>query len=113
MRDGRRYHTFIWAGGLLRSVMSRIHIRPNEPQAAASYLLYLLLTKVDREAIPGDLEQEYRTTILPKFGPTCGWFWYWWQTFVNIAWRNPLCRWLLVGGGFAKATEWLWRHIAR
>jgi hypothetical protein len=67
------------------------------PPDKASYLLYLLLVKADRQTIPGDLEEEFALIILPKFGARRARIWFWSQTIKAIAFRNPLCRWLLVG----------------
>jgi hypothetical protein len=50
----------------------------------AEYLLYLFLAKDDREAMPGDLEQEFRVTILPKFGRWRAVVWYWKQALWSI-----------------------------
>jgi hypothetical protein len=55
----------------------------NVPRTA-EYLLYLFLSKDDREAIPGDLEEEFRRTILPKFGRLRAVIWYWKQTLWSI-----------------------------
>lgn len=71
-------------------------ITPVGPPDKASYLLYLLLVKVDRQTIPGDLEEEFALIILPKFGARRPRIWFWSQTIKAIAFRNPLCRWLLV-----------------
>ena len=48
------------------------------------FILYLVLPKVDREHVPGDLEEEFRTTIVPKFGPAKARLWYWWQVIRSI-----------------------------
>src|SRR4051812_9542271 len=44
------------------------------------YLLFLFLSSEDREQIPGDLQEEYITTIVPKFGAKRATLWYWAQT---------------------------------
>src|SRR5690242_7675674 len=66
---------------------------PRPPKGAA-FLLRLLLASNDRQAIPGDLEEEYLTDILPRFGPRRAQLWFWTQTISTIAMRNPVCRWL-------------------
>jgi hypothetical protein len=76
----------------------------------ACFLLDLLLSKADREEIPGDLEEEFWTSILPKYGPARARFWFWTQTLRTIATRNRLCRWLLIGG-LARVGEWILRKI--
>ena len=39
------------------------------PSRAAEYLLFLFLPSHLRDVIPGDLQEEFTTVILPKFGP--------------------------------------------
>ena len=75
----------------------------------ACFLLELLLAKADRKTVPGDLEEEFTTYILPKYGPVGARFWFWTQTVRTIATRNPICRWILVGG-LARIVEWIFRH---
>ena len=47
-------------------------------------LLYFLLPRSDREVIAGDLEEDFRTNILPKFGPRFARWWYRWQVARTI-----------------------------
>ena len=68
-----------------------------------------LLGQVDRSTIPGDLNEEFLEVILPRFGRRRAALWYWMRAFSAIAWRNPLCRWALIGGGAARGDEWLWK----
>jgi hypothetical protein len=89
----------------------RHRFRSEKPPTLAEFLLYLLLCKEDRDIIPGDLAEEFTTVILPKFGSFRAWFWYWVRAFLAIAYRNPLCRWLLVGGGILKLGEWVTRQL--
>jgi hypothetical protein len=76
----------------------------------ATYLLYLFIPKINREAILGDYEEDYPKVVL-EFGRRKAEFWYWKDVLFTIAWHNPLIRRLL-SGAIAKATEWLWRHMA-
>jgi hypothetical protein len=80
------------------------------PPTAACFLLDLFLAKTDREVIPADLEEEFTTSILPKYGVRRARFWFWTQTARTIATRNPVCRWLLVGG-LVRIGEWVLRKI--
>jgi hypothetical protein len=89
----------------------RRQIGLEKPPATATFLLYLLLSKYDRETLPGDLEEEFTTVTLPKFGPYRAWLWYWVQALWAIAYRNLLCRWLLVGGGIFKLGEWVTQRL--
>lgn len=101
------YTTFI---GLRHCFAMRDFFSGSRP-ASAVFLLYLLLSKSDRETIPGDLDEEFTTIILPKFGAPRALVWYWIQTIRTIAYRNVLCRWLLIGGGIVKVGEWITHKI--
>jgi hypothetical protein len=83
---------------------------PGGPPSGACFLLNLLLAKADRDAIPGDLEEEFTNSILPKYGARRARFWFWTQTVRTIATRNPICRWSLVGG-LVRIGEWIFRQI--
>ena len=69
------------------------------PPKSAEFLLYLLLSHEDREALPGDLEEEYRTAILPKFGARRAVLWYWCQVIRSI--------WPVISGMVSKLVWWL------
>lgn len=83
------------------------------PPKRAEKLLYLFLPKKDRESIPGDLEEEYRTIILPNYGRPFAQGWYWWQAARSlwIILRGSLAR-LLKLGLFAKAAEWVSKYLS-
>jgi hypothetical protein len=68
------------------------------PPKGAHYLLDLFLAKADREVMPGDLEEEFTTSVLPNYGPRRAQLWFWTKTMSAIVRRNPVCRWLLVCG---------------
>jgi hypothetical protein len=80
------------------------------PPRTACLLLDLLLSKADRETIPGDLVEEFGTSILPKYGPRQAQFWFWAQAVRAIARRNPLSRWVLVYG-LGRVAEWIFKAI--
>jgi hypothetical protein len=86
-------------------------VRPKHlaPPAAACFLLDLLLAKADRTVMPGDLEEEFAAR-LPKYGLAGARLWFWGETLRTIARRNPVCRWLLVGG-LMRVGEWIFRQI--
>lgn len=71
---------------------------PSRPPSSAEFLLYLCLGSSDRETIPGDLLEEYRETILPKFGPRRAHLWYWVQVL-----RSAMP---LIGSRLARAVKW-------
>ena len=56
----------------------------NEPPIFATALLYLILPKRERQTLPGDLLEEYETTIVPKFGATYARLWYWIQVLRSV-----------------------------
>jgi len=54
------------------------------PPKAGDFLLRLFLPKKDREALPGDLEEEF-SIMVEKFGLGRARFWYWTQVITSIA----------------------------
>lgn len=79
------------------------------PPAAACFLLDLLLTKADRNVIPGDLTEEFRARI-PNYGYRGARLWFWAELMRTIMWRNPVCRSALVGS-LMRAIGWILRQI--
>jgi hypothetical protein len=74
---------------LLASHYNAIPVVDSRPPAGAQYLL-LLLPKKNREALLGDLEEEYRTVVFPRYGPLWAKVYYWVQvlwSFLPILWR--------------------------
>lgn len=74
----------------------------------AEKLLYIILPKSAREHLPGDLEEEYRTTILPKFGLRYAKIWYWKQVVGSIGpiLRSQLLK-LMGFASVAKVAQWV------
>jgi hypothetical protein len=111
MLEERAVHLYIeqvreYAHGASRSPLSA----PVLPPTGAFFLLDLLLAKGDRQTVPGDLQEEFTTFILPRYGARRARFWFWTQTVRTIATRNPVCRWALVGG-LARIGEWIFRKM--
>lgn len=79
------------------------------PPKSACFLLELFLAKADRDAIPGDMEEEFTTAILPKYGARRAHLWFWTQTLRTITTRNRVSRWLLVYG-LIRLGEWFLRN---
>jgi hypothetical protein len=79
------------------------------PPVAANFLLDRLLIKADRDAILGDMEEEFGTK-LAKGSPTRARWWFWRETLWTIAQRNPVCRSILVTG-LMRLIEWFFRQI--
>lgn len=80
------------------------------PPGLACFLLDLFLKKTDRPAWD-DLEEEFTTYWLPKYGGRRARFWFWKQTVKTIAYRNAVCRWVLVSG-LVRFAEWILRQIS-
>lgn len=54
------------------------------PPVAGCYLLDLLLPRKHRDNIIGDIEQDYRTNIFPRYGRTAASIWFWKQVVMEI-----------------------------
>jgi hypothetical protein len=78
----------------------------HSPPKLGEYAL-LLIPKRNRENLIGDLEEEYRTVILPKYGPRLAAIWYW----VQAVWVIGPFIW----AGVKRATglEIIWKLIGR
>jgi hypothetical protein len=83
---------------------------PISPPIGAYFLLDLFLAKADRAAIPGDMQEDFWSD-LSKYGARRARFLFWTRTLGAIAWRNPVCRWLLVYG-LARLGEWILRKLS-
>ena len=70
---------------------------------AAEYLLYLFLPREDCKALAGDLDEEYWTTILPKFGARRAVLWYWCQVVRSI--------WPVLSGTVSELVWWLMKRF--
>lgn len=64
--------------------MIRLRDAESNPLRWSEYILYLVLPKEERETVPGDLLEEYRTVILPKFGVTLARVWFLKQVAASI-----------------------------
>jgi len=83
-------------------------VKDNDPPNRAEMLLHFGLPKRDRECMIGDLEEEYRTVILPKYGPRVAARWYWWQAVRSVvAASGGRVRVWLSFGGLARAAGWI------
>jgi transcriptional regulator with XRE-family HTH domain len=51
---------------------------------AGRFMLDLLLPRKHRESLVGDIEQDYRTNILPRYGRKAASFWFWKQVLTEI-----------------------------
>jgi len=55
------------------------------PPLAARYLLELFLPKQAHELLIGDLEEEFRSTVYPKYGRRLAQIWFWTQSLHIIS----------------------------
>lgn len=57
--------------------------RPKRPPRLAEFAL-MLIPRRSREHLVGDLEEEFRTKMLPEYGRFFAWLWYWEQTVIAV-----------------------------
>jgi hypothetical protein len=99
--DGGEWNRARWSDAAAESM--------REPPTWATFLLYLCLRRVDRDAILGDLAEDFTTRLVPTYGRRAAVFWYWTQVARSV-WpivRPRLVR--LVGvGALAKAVQAWW-----
>lgn len=83
-------------------------VKCNRPPIQAAYLLRLFLAKTEREHIPGDLEEEFNTIMVPNFGVRAAKLWYWKQVITSVApvFRSRLGKWIAIAW-FGKVAAWL------
>lgn len=55
-----------------------------EPPQSARFILLCLCPRSTRETLLGDLEEEYRTLIIPKVGARKARMWYWYQVASSV-----------------------------
>ncbi len=68
---------------VLNEIM-RLRDQERNPLRWSEYLLYIVLPKEERESVPGDLLEEYRTVILPRFGVHLARVWFVKQVVASI-----------------------------
>ena len=73
-------HADLWA--YAREVISILEAPP--PPQTAERLLHYLLPRARREDTLGDLQEDYYTTWVPKFGPPEACLLYWWHALRSI-----------------------------
>ena len=81
----------LWSVWGLASKIGKVRVAVSFHQAQTvsvpklgEFLLYLFLSKEQRESLPGDLEEEFITVIVPKFGLRQAKLWYWSQVLRSI-----------------------------
>lgn len=78
----------------------------------AEKIMYFVLPKHQRESILGDLEEEYNTIILPKFGLRTARLWYWKQAIGSV-WPVLACRFkrMAIIAWMGKFAEWVYQRL--
>jgi hypothetical protein len=74
LAESRSYH---------RITVAPSRVTSQEPPRVGKLLL-LLIPKKNREHLLGDLEEEYQTVVLPKYGLRAARRWYWWHVCISI-----------------------------
>lgn len=89
-------------------VTDSIHQQSTSPPQAAAELLLWILPKDRRDALIGDLEEEYQTIVVPKLGASRARRWFWFQAIRSVV---PVLRsWALrtsVGAGIISILDWI------
>jgi hypothetical protein len=73
-----------WPGVRHLGTAFRRKSSPDNVPRVGEALLFFFLPKKERDTLPGDLEEEYRTVIVPKFGFRVARAWYWWQAVSSV-----------------------------
>jgi hypothetical protein len=80
--------------------------------ASGEFLLRLFLSQQERCYLPGDLEEEYKTVMFPRFGKWRADLWYWGQVFRTV---GPLVgqavRKAVKVGTYGVVADWISRRI--
>lgn len=82
------------------------------PPLRAQKLLHFWLPKSSRDSLIGDLDEEFSTKIVPKFGIDSARWWYWKQTVFELAAAvMPKVKMLIAFAWFTKAAAWLYHRL--
>ena len=65
-------------------VLTPFAVRQSPEVPPTAYFLLLLIPKKFRESFVGDLEEEFRTIVLPQYGRRKATLWYWWHTILSL-----------------------------
>jgi hypothetical protein len=55
------------------------------PPTFAAFFLYLTLPRRQQEPIIGDLNEDFATNVLPRFGPLLAGIWYWYKALLCVS----------------------------
>lgn len=87
------------------------------PPQIGEYLLHLLLPRAMRDPLIGDIIEDYRTRILPQFGPAKARFWFWKEVIFSIlsVWKGGLWKigaFLGIAKVLSRFSDWFQDKIA-
>jgi hypothetical protein len=82
-------------------------VQHSAPPKNAERLACYLLPRHQREAILGDLEEDYRANLVFKYGERVARRMYWSQFFRSVAAMVPAGLWAAILG----ALGWLWSRL--
>jgi hypothetical protein len=82
------------------------------PPRTAEWLLYVILPASYREYLPGDLEEEFKEIIVPKFGRKSAKFWYYGQVIRSISpiFRRGMGK-IISAVTFGSLANWVIRRL--
>jgi len=81
--EGQGERSFFPATLVIKRISSYFLLKDYSAPSAAQFVL-LLIPKRSREHLIGDLEEEYRSVVLPQYGRFWAGVWYWGQTLWAI-----------------------------
>jgi hypothetical protein len=118
MKDLKAWRFALVPVGFLMGILAGVSVAGRtsngtdiKPPLNAEFLLYLLMTPQNCDALVGDLEERYRT-IRKRFGARRANFWYWVQVFTSVGpiiWAATK-RLLKAVSGVAAVVE-MWRRM--
>jgi hypothetical protein len=93
-----------------RSLAKQARTAPSAvpPPRLAEYVLFLVLPRRQREPFVGDVNEDFATNVVPKFGPFLALGWYWIKTIQYVAMYT--CE-NLADPLLTRVVEPLWRRV--
>lgn len=95
----------LWFGNKMSVDLGNLEIAPEQSPATSpprlGEFILLLIPLSQREHLRGDLEEEFKTIVVPKYGVRLARLYYRWQVLVEVTMaitnglKGVLCGWLL------------------